>query len=225
MAARYTFIPVSHLPKIELNPILGPEVWLNIVVDGKVHTWYSVSNYGRVASHIMARALGRGSGCERFINPDQYNLLKGKINSQSDGKNIACVEHMLLFPCDFFTDYSYAVHPSSVNGNVTRTVKQHSLVIDTHHSIDKHPPTRLVECWDTIPETAKQWIRETAVINHIDHDPCNNILVNLERCTQRDNIRAAVKFYGGSFQKNNKCSTKKIKLEKEKERGSLDFLL
>lgn len=225
MAARYTFIPVTHLPKIELNPILGAEVWKDIVVDGKVHHWYAVSNYGRVASHIMARPMARGSGCERFINPDQFNLLKGRVNYQSDGKNIACVEHMLLFPPDFFTDYDYAVHPSSINGNVTRTVKQHSLVIDTHYSIDTNPPTRLLNVWDSIPEEAKQWIRETAVINHIDHNPVNNILINLERCTQRDNIRAAVKFYGGSFQSHNKGSTKLMKAPIEKESGTLDFLL
>ena len=33
-------------------------------------------------------------------------------------------------------------------------------------------------------------------INHIDHNKTNNNILNLERCTRKENYHAAVKFYG-----------------------------
>ena len=64
--------------------------------------------------------------------------------------------------------------------------------------MDEYPPERLKDCWDDIPEDAKKWIKQTVVINHIDHDPSNNRVDNLEYVTQRENSRAAVKHYGGN---------------------------
>ena len=41
-------------------------------------------------------------------------------------------------------------------------------------------------------------VKETVYINHIDHDPSNNRVDNLEYVTPRENSRAAVKHYGGN---------------------------
>ncbi len=65
--------------------------------------------------------------------------------------------------------------------------------------MDDYPPDRLKDCWNDIPEDAKTWIKQTVTINHIDHDPSNNHVDNLEYTTQRENSRAATKHYGGNM--------------------------
>ena len=56
----------------------------------------------------------------------------------------------------------------------------HELVMEAFRPMDEYPPDRLKDCWDDIPEDAKTWIKETVYINHIDHDPSNNRVDNLD---------------------------------------------
>ena len=67
--------------------------------------------------------------------------------------------------------------------------------MQTFKPIDKYPPDRLKDCWKDIPEQAKQWIRETAIINHKDHNPLNCLLDNLEWVTFRENTQKSVDYY------------------------------
>ena len=73
----------------------------------------------------------------------------------------------------------------------------HQVMMQTFRPIDKYPPDRLKDCWEDIPEQAKQWIRETAIINHKDHNPLNCLLDNLEWVTFRENTQKSVNYYGG----------------------------
>ena len=73
----------------------------------------------------------------------------------------------------------------------------HQVMMQTFKPIDKYPPDRLKDCWKDIPEQAKQWIRETAIINHKDHNPLNCLLDNLEWVTFRENTQKSVDYYGG----------------------------
>ena len=59
------------------------------------------------------------------------------------------------------------------------------MVMWTWRPLDKYPPDRLKNCWSDIPIEAQQWIKDTAVINHIDHNPTNNRLDNLEWVLRR----------------------------------------
>ena len=172
------------------------EEWKTIVVDGKKHPWYSVSNLGNARSHLQNRSLGPGRGFNRSYNPNFYRDLKPCNFKNRDGSIRRCV-FGLQFPQDFFEDYQYRKKRNS-DSRVTRDCSVHELVMGAFRPMDEYPPDRLKEDWNDIPESAKTWIKETVTINHIDHDPTNNCVDNLEYVTQRENSRAAVKHYGGN---------------------------
>ena len=54
-------------------------------------------------------------------------------------------------------------------------------------AVDEYPPESLKGVWSTLPEEAKQWVRDTVVIDHIDADPSNNTLDNLRYVTPKEN--------------------------------------
>ena len=165
------------------------EEWRSIVVDGKEHPWYSVSNLGNVRSHLQPIRGGRK------YNPQFYKDLK-PCEKNRDG-SIAALRFSIYFPEDFFEDYQYK-KPRPNDPNVIKTCSAHELVMEAFRPMDDYPPDRLKDCWDDIPEDAKTWIKETVTINHIDHNPDNNHVDNLEYVTPRENTRAAIKHYGGN---------------------------
>ena len=214
---------------------LSGEIWKSIVVDGKVHPWYSVSTMGRVASHFGNKPKaaskyvpGRGAGFkgwDRSYDPEYCRLIKPapsyKNNHDSNKRNvygnklkvgdkiIMCTRASIRFPWDFFKDinmygseYQYPIQglESDMNGKCCqRTMAIHKLVANTHMSVDDFPPERIADAYDSLPELVKQWIRETVVINHINHDPTDNRIENLEYVTPRENTHKAIEMYGGDF--------------------------
>lgn len=208
---------------------LPGEIWKSIVVDGKVHPWYSVSTMGRVASHFGNKNTGRNAvgfqAWDRSYDPEYCRLIKPAPSYKNNhdpnkrdvygntlkvgDKIIMCTRVSIRLPWDFFQDinmygseYQYPVQglEGAMNGKCCqRTMSIHKLVANTHMSVDDFPPERIVDVYDTLQESVKQWIRETVVINHIDHDPTNNNISNLEYVTPRENCHKAVKQYGGHF--------------------------
>ena len=174
------------------------EEWRTVVVDGKENPWYSVSNLGNVRSHLQNKSLGI-NGFDRSYNPNFSQDLKLVKHKNRDG-SLSCLKVNIHFPEDFFEDYQYRTNHS----NVVRKCTVHELVMGAFRPMDDYPPDRLKDCWDDIPEDAKTWIKQTVIINHIDHDPSNNRVDNLEYTTQRENSRAAVKHYGGNVANKNK---------------------
>ena len=170
------------------------EEWKTVVIDGKENPWYSVSNLGNVRSHLQNKPLG-GYGFGRSYNPNFCKDLSLFKRKRKDGF-IHKMEVSLQFPEDFFEEYQYSKKRHS-DSNVLRNLSVHQLVMGAFRPMDDYPPDRLKDCWNVIPEDAKTWIKECVYINHIDHDPSNNHVDNLEYVTPRENTRAAVKHYGG----------------------------
>ena len=172
------------------------EEWRTVVVDGKKHPWYSVSNFGNVRTHLQNISLGRHRGFNRSFNPNLCKDLTPIERKNQDG-SISRLEVKFQFPEDFFEDYQYR-KKRDTDSNVRKPCSVHKLVMEAFRPMDEYPPERLKDCWDDIPEEAKKWIKQTVVINHIDHDPSNNRVDNLEYVTPRENARAAVKHYDGN---------------------------
>lgn len=170
------------------------EEWRPIVIDGKEHPWYSVSNLGNVRSHLRQESLGN-CGSRTIYDPNFYKDLKQYSVKNRDG-SVSKIKFNLRFPDDFFEDYQYV---RTSNCTVSRDCTMHELVMGAFRPMDEYPPDRLKEDWNSIPESVKTWIKESVYINHIDHDPSNNRVDNLEYVTPRENARAAIKHYGGNL--------------------------
>tara|TARA_B100000085_G_scaffold140970_1_gene128357 strand:- start:28 stop:774 length:747 start_codon:yes stop_codon:yes gene_type:complete len=177
------------------------EEWRTVVIHGKEHPWYSVSNFGNLRSHLRQKSLG-AYGFNSSYNPNFYKDIK-LVPVKNRNGSLSCMKTTLQFPEDFFEDYQYKKRHGN-NDIVQKKCSAHELVMGAFRPMDEYPPDRLKDCWNDIPGDAKTWIKQTVTINHIDHDPSNNRVDNLEYVTQRENTRAAVKYYGGHVSNKNK---------------------
>ncbi len=101
--------------------------------------------------------------------------LKPQPESGRHGR-ITAYNYRVYFDIGTFDDYSYQQTSSKKQ---SKTIPVHRLVMETFRPIDDYPPDELKDVWDDTPEVIKQWVRKTALIDHVDNDPSNNNIKNL----------------------------------------------
>ena len=188
----------------ELQRASGAEVWrpfvINTGTEYKTHNWFSISNWGRAASHLKR---GRKRPGQERVDLNRKNIMTTTDNTCVLGhKRIS-----YCFPIDFF-DYDYA----RCNGSKDTVLVKfytHQLLMWAFNPISGDPPELIADVWDDIPEKAQIYIDSLLMINHKNHNPGHNYLPNLERCRQKENSRAAKDYYGGNVVNKSKMKTSK----------------
>jgi hypothetical protein len=169
-----------------------------VIVNGKEVPGYFVSDKGEVFTSYKVSPTG-------FNNQFVKNLTEELIQIRGTKKEKK-IAFKISVSIGFFDDYE---HSHTSNSSVQIEKGGHQLVMEAFRPIDQHPPERLKHVWNQVPEEAKRWIRDTVIINHIDHNPHNNDVNNLEYVTQKENVYKAVKFYGGHLSNKRMCKQKK----------------
>ena len=89
-----------------------------------------------------------------------------------------------------FSDYSYVMSTNGAGQVSTKhakiNVRYHRAVLESWKPIDEFPPIPKQD-WDVTPESAKQFIRDSAYVDHIDGDTSNNHISNLRWVTPLQN--------------------------------------
>ena len=124
--------------------------------------------------------------------PGYYATRCGKIFSTKTNRFISLfvgkcgyLRCSLSLPIDIFEDHNYfKQNDKRVSFNLQQDV--HRLIAETFLPIDNNPPIP-IEDWNKTPETAKQFIRESANVDHIIPDLSNNSVSNLRWVTPKQN--------------------------------------
>ena len=81
-------------------------------------------------------------------------------------------------------NYNNTYWACSING---KTVATHRLGMETWKPIDEYPPEQLKDDWDKAPESFKQWVRDTAWVDHLGDKETENHVDKMEWVTPRGN--------------------------------------
>lgn len=150
----------------------------------KIIPGYYVSKAGNIYNSVT----------NRILNP--FSNYEYRKDGSQRLKEVAV---RLSIPKKFFNDYEYRTRKDVKNSTRDRIyLPIHRAVIESWKSIDECPPDRLKEEWNQIitsemvgqsriPESYKQWVRDTAIVDHIDDNPANNSVNNLQWVVPKDN--------------------------------------
>ena len=148
--------------------IFGKEEWKPVVGHGTVIPGYYADKTGIVVGKT-------GKVLSKYSCPGIYGH-RGKMQK-------------LAFSTDesTFGDYNYRKPCKGKRSrSVHMTIAVHRIIMETWKPIDEYPPIPKKD-WDKTPESAKQFIRDSAIVDHIDDDTHNNHIDNLQWVTPLEN--------------------------------------
>jgi hypothetical protein len=180
--------------------IFGEEEFRPITKYGVIVPDYFVSRDGRV--------LSKRTPQHKILNPKYKTIKDGYIEPHTIGLRVNRKENPELFE-----DYNYNSSQQKLTRDpnskyhkrltkdpnlTTIQIKYHRAVMEAWKPIDDYPPIPK-EDWDMCPESAKRFMRLSAVIDHIDSDTRNNHMDNLEWTTPKDNNPSRKKYKNGEL--------------------------
>lgn len=120
----------------------------------------------------------------RILKAYPYYEKSTTAGTTKDVPRLKELVYTFTIPYGFFPEYTHKLREGRKNSKFP--LSAHRAVMETWRPIDEYPPIPK-EDWDKCPESAKQWIRDTAIIDHIDDDPSNNHVDNLRWVTPKEN--------------------------------------
>jgi hypothetical protein len=142
--------------------LFGDKEWRPLVKMGKVLPYYYVSREGQI-----------------------YNTKSGRIRQLHPKPPDGYLTASLSIPNDLYDDYRY-FSDGRVN-TCLMSVQVHKVVAETWLPLDENPPEKLKDTWDQVPEEWRQWVKDTAIVDHIDSKVDNNHSDNLRWVTPKQN--------------------------------------
>ena len=150
--------------------IFGEEDFKPVIRFGKVLPDYYASKDGRVWSEKRHKFMTSFA---------QY------YKKYSGEKKLSLMRFAFTIPDNLYEDHKH--RKTSTSRNVCKIdVSAHRVVAETWMPIDEYPPIPK-EDWNKCPESAKQFMRDSAIIDHIDNNPRNNDISNLQWVTPKEN--------------------------------------
>ena len=151
---------------------------------------YYISECGKILSNKQTKIKGvpKIMDYKRKQVVDHPNRLSG--NKKTYYKRPMAVNLSVDVSEGLFSDYSYVMSTNGQGQVSTKhakiNVRYHRAVLESWKPIDNFPPIPKQD-WDITPDSAKQFIRDSAYVDHIDGDTSNNHLSNLRWVTPIQN--------------------------------------
>jgi len=167
--------------------VFGEEEFRPITKFGKEIPHYFVAKDGRVLSTKTSN--------HKILNPKYESVIHGYKVPHMINLRVNRKQNPEL--CE---EYEYTTSQQNLNipgskyyKKLTKNpdlisihLKYHRAVMEAWKPIDDYPPIPKKD-WDECPESAKQFMRDAAIIDHIDNDTRNNHVDNLRWTTNKDN--------------------------------------
>lgn len=141
-----------------------------------------------------------------FLIPEYFVTRDAKVYSEKTKRYLTdCAANKkspyrkisLNIPIGHFSDDSYPYYEDN-NTCSRHSFDLHRIVMEAWKPIDEYPPDEINDEWfevitpdmvgqPRIPPKTRQWVRDTALIDHKDNNPENNNIENLRYTTPRGN--------------------------------------
>jgi len=159
---------------------------------------YDISNHGRCISHWKMDRRKAGERCNGNYIDESYTRFIGTPESKNTSKKRGYIRTALRRPYGLEESHPLSYYNKLSEGIPDRTgmvrvvMPMHKLVMWHFNYLDDNPEQIGITTdeWESMPERAKEIIRQSLEINHIDHNPTNNKLSNLEYVTKVENSQA-----------------------------------